>query len=156
MSKNVSFQFTQKEVLLQAKLRAYYLGESLKDDKLMEIATKLQANDDDDDVLVNFALNSSNKVIDVLNPVCIDANVVKSGETGSEIYKYDLTMVSSYADSQTEIIKNGVLDYMINWTLYEWLSLMSQNSAKLFFDKCAIAGDDIRKRINKRLKPEVK
>lgn len=156
MSKNVSFQFSQKEVLSQAKLRAYYLGEALKDDKMMELATKLQATDDNDDVLVNFALNSSNKVIDILNPVCIDAVVTKSGTTGSEIYKFDLTMVSSYADSQTEIIKNGILDCMINWTLYEWFSLMSQDSAKLFFDKCSIAELDIRKRVNKRLKPETK
>lgn len=156
MSKKIDFQIMQKEIMLQSKIRTYYLGEALKDDKMMEIATKMQANDDNDDVLVGFALNSSNKVIDVLNPVCIDASVSKAGTAGAESFNFDLTMVSSYADSQTEIIKNGIFDYMVNWTLYEWLSLMFPNSAKLFFEKCSITEADIRKRINKRLKPEMK
>lgn len=153
MSKLVSFQFNQEDVLLQVKLRAYYHGEALKDDKMMELASKMQANDDNDDVLVKFAVNASSKLIDVLNPVCMDAKVEVTGASGSEIYSFTLTMTEGYAESQTNIIKDGSFDYMVNWTIYEWLTLMFPSSAKSFFDKCLLAEGDIRKRINKRLKP---
>lgn len=153
MSKLVNFQINQKDVLLQVKLRAYYHGEALKDDKMMELASKMQANDDNDDVLAKFAINAGGKLIDVLSPVCIDAKVEVTGLSGAEIYIFSLTMTEGYADSQTNIIKDSSFDYMVNWTIYEWLSLMFPSSAKSFFDKCLLAEGDIRRRINKRLKP---
>lgn len=154
MSKVVEFQFNQKDVLLQAKLRIYYHGEALKDDKMIETATKMQANDDNDDVLEKFAVNASNKLIDVLNPVCIDAKVENVGSAGTKSFSFGLTMTETYAESQTNIIKDGSFDYMVNWAIYEWLTLMFPSSAKNFFDKCTLAEADIRRRINKRLKPK--
>ena len=153
--KEVNFKFPQKDVLSQVKLRVYYHGEALKDDKMMEVATKMQANDDNDDVLEKYAVNASNKLIDVLNPVCIDATAKKTGTADSEVFDFTLTMTDTFADSQVEIIKNGSFDYMINWTMYEWLTLMFPNSAKSFFDKCTLGEIDIRRRINKRVKPKM-
>lgn len=153
MSKVVEFQFDKKDVLLQVKLRTYYHGEALKDDKMIELATKMQANDDNDDVLAGFATNAGNKLIDVLNPVCIDAEMEKNAVEGSEVFKFTLTMTDTYADSQTNIIKDGSFDYMVNWAVYEWFTLMFPSSSKNFFDKCTLIENDIRRRINKRLKP---
>ena len=119
----------------------------------MELASKMKANDYNYYVLAKFAINAGGKLIDVLSPVCIDAKVEVTGLSGAEIYIFSLTMTEGYADSQTNIIKDSSFDYMVNWTIYEWLSLMFPSSAKSFFDKCLLAEGDIRRRINKRLKP---
>lgn len=151
--KTVNIKVLKKDVSNQINLRNFYFGESAKDGNMVEIATKMQTSEDNDDVLDKFILSACSHLVDVLNTVCIDVSFSTSGEDQSTSLDFTLSVSDLFAESQEEVIKEGIFNYLTNWSIYEWMDLAFPNGAKEFFEKCALIEAGLKSRINKRLKP---
>lgn len=153
----IKIQVSRETVLYQAKIQTYYVGDARKDDKLMDIATKMQASDENDDVLNQFADGGANKVLDILTPLLGDVAltneaVVKDG-TQTATYEYSMDVPPTFDGNQNKAIQEGATNFITNWIIYEWLSLVYPEMAKIFFEKCGIVESELRHRINMRTKP---
>ena len=151
MMKTVSISIPKKDVLLQVNLRNYYAGESAKQGDTMEMATKMQTSEDNFDVLDKYVTSACSKLVDVLNPVSVDVSFSESGNPAT--LNYEIKVSDLYAESQNDVIKAGAFEYLVNWAIYEWLTLAFLSAAAQFFSKCQLIEEGIRARINKRLKP---
>ena len=151
MMKTVSISIPKKDVLLQVNLRNYYAGESAKQGDTMEMATKMQTSEDNFDVLDKYVTSACSKLVDVLNPVSVDVSFRESGNPAT--LNYEIKVSDLYAESQNDVIKAGAFEYLVNWAIYEWLTLAFPSAAAQFFSKCQLIEEGIRARINKRLKP---
>lgn len=153
----IKIQVSRETVLYQAKIQTYYVGDSRKDDKLMDLATKMQASDENDDVLNQFANSGANKVLDILTPLLGDVTLTNNQEVkdGAEVatYEYSMDVPPTFDGNQSKAIQEGATNFMTNWTIYEWLTLVYPEMAKIFFEKCALIESDLRHRINMRTKP---
>ena len=149
--KTVSISIPKKEVLLQVNLRNYYAGESAKQGDTMEMATKMQTSEDNFDVLNKYVTSACSKLVDVLNPVSVDVKFTEAGDPAN--LNYEIKVSDLYAESQNDVIKAGAFEYLVNWAIYEWLTLAFPSAAAQFFQKCQLIEEGIRARINKRLKP---
>lgn len=157
MSTSIKIQVEREAILYQVKLSSYHIGDVRKDDKTMDLAAKVQASDDDDDLLIKFSDSGAAKVLDVLSSVLSETTLeiteVVKEEVPCSTYEYTLDVVSSFDANQKKGILEGVTDYIINWTLFEWLSIVYPESAKINFDKCELIRSDLRSRINARTRP---
>lgn len=154
--KSIAIRIRKKDVLHQVNLRNFYAGESAKQGNNVELATKMQTSEDNFDVLEKYVTSACTKLVDVLNPVCIDVSFTVTGTGDAESLDFNLSITSLFADSQESVIKEGSFEYLVNWAIYEWLSLAYPAGAKQFFDKCALIEEGVKSRINKRLKPEAR
>ena len=152
--KTVSISIPKKDVLLQVNLRNYYAGEAAKVGNTMEIATKMQTSEDNFDVLEKYVTSACSKLVDVLNPVSVDVSFSESGDPAN--LNFEIKVSDLYAESQNDVIKAGAFEYLVNWAIYEWLTLAFPSAATQFFQKCQLIEEGIRARINKRLKPSEK
>ena len=156
----MKLEVSREAVLHNAKLQSFYSGESKKDDlKLIDIATKMQASDDDDDMLNIYMNTASAKVVDMLASLMGEVKLTdgekiseKTGEPSPTIV-FDIDVPSTFDGNSKETLLTGVTDYISNWVLFEWMSVVYPNEAKGFFDKCELVISDIRKRVNRRVKP---
>ena len=149
--KTVSISVPKADVLLQVNLRNYYAGESAKSGDTVEMATKMQTSEDNFDVLEKYVTSACSKLVDVLNPVSVDVKFTESGDPAT--LNYEIKVSDLYAESQNDVIKAGAFEYLVNWAIYEWLTLALPSAAAQFFQKCQLIEEGIRARINKRLKP---
>lgn len=155
--KTVLISIPKKEVLLQVNLRNYYAGESAKSGDTMEAATKMQTSEDNFDVLNKYVSSACSKLVDVLNPVSVDVEFTEKTGNNSEVtLDYTIKVSDLYAESQNDVIKAGAFEYLVNWAIFEWLTLAFPSASQQFFQRCQLIEEGIRARINKRLKPTEK
>ena len=139
---------------MQVNLRNYYAGESAKSGDTMEVATKMQTSEDNFDVLNKYVSSACSKLVDVLNPVSVDVEFAeKAGDNSEVTLDYTIKVSDLYAESQNDVIKAGAFEYLVNWAIFEWLTLAFPSAAQQFFQRCQLIEEGIRARINKRLKP---
>ena len=139
---------------MQVNLRNYYAGESAKSGDTMEVATKMQTSEDNFDVLNKYVSSACSKLVDVLNPVSVDVEFAeKTGDNSEVTLDYTIKVSDLYAESQNDVIKAGAFEYLVNWAIFEWLTLAFPSAAQQFFQRCQLIEEGIRARINKRLKP---
>lgn len=156
--KTVSISIPKKDVLLQVNLRNYYAGESAKVGDTMEVATKMQTSEDNFDVLNKYLTSACSKLVDVLNPVCVDVTFkeTEGNDSDSATLDYSIKVSDLYAESQNDVIKAGAFEYLVNWAIFEWLTLAFPSASQQYFQRCQLIEEGIRARINKRLKPSEK
>lgn len=150
--KTFVISISKKAVLHQANLRAFYVGESLKNDGKTpsQYASRMQSDTDNDDVMEGFATAALGRLVDIMNQVSVDV----SKEVTLDNIQLTVSVSDLFAESQTTFIQEGCFEYMVNWTLHEWFNLTDPNNANKFLEKCALIENNIKDRINKRLKPE--
>ena len=120
----------------------------------MEVATKMQTSEDNFDVLNKYVSSACSKLVDVLNPVSVDVEFTeKTGDNSEVTLDYTIKVSDLYAESQNNVIKAGAFEYLVNWAIFEWLTLAFPSAAQQFFQRCQLIEEGIRVRINKRLKP---
>lgn len=139
---------TQQEVLVQARKRLHYKGESLKEGDKIQLATTLQASQDEDDVLETYAQKAAEKMADALNRTASTALSLSSGT-----YTFSITPPSNYDTNQDPLIKGGIFSYMVNRVIFEWLNITAPELAKSYYELAAESEADIIRRIAKRKKP---
>lgn len=155
--KTVLISIPKKEVLLQVNLRNYYAGEAAKSGETVEAATKMQTSEDNFDVLNKYVSSACSKLVDVLNPVSVDVEFTeKTGDNDVVTLDYTIKVSDLYAESQNDVIKAGAFEYLVNWAIFEWLTLAFPSAAQQFYQRCQLIEEGIRARINKRLKPTEK
>ena len=155
--KTVLISIPKKDVLLQVNLRNYYAGEAAKSGETVEAATKMQTSEDNFDVLNKYVSSACSKLVDVLNPVSVDvAFTEKTGNNSEVTLDYTIKVSDLYAESQNDVIKAGAFEYLVNWAIFEWLTLAFPSASQQFFQRCQLIEEGIRARINKRLKPTEK
>ena len=145
---NISISITLSEVLTQARKRLYYKGESLKEGDAIQLATTLQASQDEDDVLTPFAQSAAERMCDLINKT---ASVNYSFGTGA--FSFSITAPANFDENQSPLIKGSIFKFMVNRVIGEWLSDVAPNIAKTYFELAMESERDIVTRIAKRKKP---
>ena len=145
---NISISITLSEVLTQARKRLYYKGESLKEGDAIQLATTLQASQDEDDVLTPFAQSAAERMCDLINKT---ASVNYSFGTGT--FSFSITAPANFDENQSPLIKGSIFKFMVNRTIGEWLSDIVPNTAKTYFELSMESERDIVTRMAKRKKP---
>lgn len=152
--KTETITISKSDVLHQVNLRNYYSGESAKQGDTIEIATKMQTSEDNFDVLNKYVDTACSALVNVLNPVCVDVSFAESSSDSATTLTYTIKVSDLYAESQNDLLKKDMFDYLVNWAIYEWLTLSFPTKAEVFLQKCGILETSIRSHINKRIKPE--
>ena len=145
---NISISITLSEVLTQARKRLYYKGEAMKEGDSIQLATTLQASQDEDDVLITFAQSAAERMCDLINKT---ASVNYSFGTGT--FSFSITAPSNFDENQSPLIKGSIFKFMVNRTIGEWLSDTVPNTSKAYFELSMESERDIVTRMAKRKKP---
>ena len=130
-----------------------------EDSKLVGIAAKMQADDDDDEILHSYIDTAVSNVIDTLSSL-MDYVELTEGEVVSEatgellatiIFKIDAP--STFDGNSKKTLITGIIDYISNWVLFEWMSIVYPSESNAFFEKAELVMTKIRSRANRRVKP---
>ena len=160
MGVKMNLEISRESILHKAKTEAYYSGEAKKEDsKLVGIAAKKQADDDDDEILHSYIDTAVSNVIDTLSSL-MDYVELTEGEVVSEatgellatiIFKIDAP--STFDGNSKKTLITGIIDYISNWVLFEWVSIVYPSESNAFFEKAELVMTKIRSRANRRVKP---
>ncbi len=155
----ITFEFVREDLLKQIKLHAFYSGDSRKEqDDANGVYSKMQASDDNDDVLNRFIDKACSRIAGVVGTLLSEVSVT-TGEKVTTPGTVSTTVVMSvdapvtFDGSRKPFILEGMQDYIINWSLYEWYLLVNPNEAKVCFDNCSLTENDLKKHLNGRKKP---
>ena len=160
MGVKFELKISRETILHKAKTEAYYAGEAKKEDlKLVGIAAKMQADDDDDGILHTYIDTACSNVVDTLSSLMgtveLKEGEVVEEETGGPSASIILSIdaPSTFDGNSKKALITGIIDYVSNWVLFEWMSIVYPNEAKGFFDKAEFVMSNIKSRANRRVKP---
>lgn len=155
----ITFEFEREDLLKQIKLHAYYSGSSRKEqDETNGVYSKMQASDENDDVLDRFVDKSLSLVASLIGKLLSDV-VVTMGEkvvsqtAASTKITIDVDVPVTFDGSRKPFIHECIKDYIINWSLYEWYLLVNPGEAKVCFENCGLTEVSLKKHVNSRKKP---
>ena len=155
----ITFEFVREDLLKQIKLHAYYSGDSRKEqDDANGVYSKMQASDENDDVLDRFVDKSCSRIASIVGTLLSEVAVtagekVISPTTASTTIVMNVDAPVTFDGSRKPFIHECIKDYIINWSLYEWYLLVNPGEAKVCFENCGLTEVDLRKHINGRKKP---
>lgn len=154
-SKTLTLALTTKELFAQMKEHSYYIGEALKTTpELIELAAKIQASDNDDNVLKDFVQEGGTKIGNILSRVVGKTSYAWSSslESGKTI-TFTTKAVANFMDSQKEALKDSMLNYLSYYILAKWLTLIKPDEAGRFSKELVSLEEDIRQLGAQRDKP---
>lgn len=152
----IKFEIERESVLFQVKNQAYKAGESMKEGEMMNLATKVQPSDEDDDLLCDFIDTSVAKIIDIVSghlelvEVNREDSVTEKGRPSEKIV-FDFDTPSNYDRNQDGSVLKGIKDYMVAYTLFSWYKKTYPKIADP--SELEIIASGIKHRINQRTKP---
>lgn len=152
----IKFEIERESVLFQVKNQAYKTGESMKDGEMMNLATKIQPSDEDDDLLCDFIDTSVSKIIDIVSghleqvEVNKEESVTEKGSPSEKIV-FNFDTPSNYDRNQDSSVLKGIKDYMVAYTLFSWYKKTYPKMADS--SELDIIAFNINHRINQRTKP---
>lgn len=151
-SKTITLEITQANLFAQMKDHSYYLGEALKSDqRIAELAAKIQAGDDDDDVLKDFIKSGGGKLNNIMSTVL--GKTTYSWDVNNTKITFTTKAVSNFMQSQEDALKGAMLDYLSNYVLAKWLNLIKPDEAKRFEEQLIMLEQDLRLLGSQREKP---
>lgn len=151
-SKVLTLELTTQGLFAQMKEHSYYLGEALKSDpRLMELAAKLQASDDDDTVLKDFVQSGGNKLGNLLSRVL--GKTSYTWDAGKTKITFTTNAVANFMDSQKLTLQDSMLNYLSYYVLSKWLNLIKPDECARFEKLLLEIEDDIRQLGAQRDKP---
>lgn len=156
--KEIEIKIDREKILHRIKLDTYYSGESRKEGDKVLVATKAQASDEEDDILIIYIETASAKVIDVLTSllkkVCPsrEETTTDSGN-GTELYIYKLDVPLTFDMNQVSAMTTAIEDIMANYALMEWAKRTLPDMLPAYADNVGAAKQDLGHRIVQRIKP---
>lgn len=158
-SKILTLELTTKDLFAQMKDQSYLLGESLKSNpQLIELAAKIQASDDDDVTLQDFAQAGGTKLGNILSRVLGKTSYEwqETGEGPSKVKKLIFTTnaVANFMDSQQDTLKDSMLHYLSCYILSKWLNLIKPDESQRFEVMLKDLEEDMRQLGAQRDKPK--
>lgn len=155
---NILFEIERETILFQVKLSTHYKGEARKFGENVIPATKMQASDDNDDILNGFIDSSAMDVSDMLTSVLTEVYLEKEDyitEKGfpSIRFLYYTSVPPTFDANQKDAILQGIKDYMINYSLCEWGKIYELEKVAGYIAECENIREKIKHRLNCRIKP---
>lgn len=150
-SKIFSCEINVNSIFARMKDFSYYIGESIKtDQKVAELAAKIQASDDEDPILFDLL---SNSVTIVSNTLLSNIGETSYEKTDDTIFftiraKYN---TPDYIENQ---IVDYITDYIATYILINWLDIVTTDKSKVFNDSLSRIEREIKILSSRRNKPE--
>ncbi len=158
-SKTLTLELTTKDLFAQMKDQSYLIGESLKSNpQVMELAAKIQASDDDDVTLQDFAQAGGTKLGNILSRVLGKTSYKwQEAQEGDQKVKkliFTTNAVANFMDSQKETLKDSMLNYLSVYILSKWLNLIKPDESARFEAMLKELEEDMRQLGAQRDKPK--
>lgn len=155
---DILFEVEREAILHLVKLQSHYMGDIRKAGDDVIVATKMQASDDNDDILNSFIDSASFDISDVLTGILSESRLEKEDyltEKGfpSVRFVFYTSVPKTFDANQNESILNGIKGYMTNYALWEWFKITNPKEAEAFLAECTKLKGKIIHRINQRTKP---
>lgn len=152
-SKVLTLELTIQDLFAQMKEHSYYLGEALKSDpKLMELAAKIQASDDDDAILKDFIQVGGTKLGNLLSRVL--GKTSYAWDAGKTKITFTTNAVANFMDSQKNTLKDNMLNYLSYYVLSKWLNIIKPDECVRFEKLLLEIEEDMRQLGAQRDKPK--
>lgn len=158
-SKELTLTLTTKDLFAQMKDQSYLIGEALKSNpQVMELAAKIQASDDDDVTLQDFAQSGGTKLGNILSRVLgktsykWSTSMVDSKEVKQLVFTTNA--VANFMDSQKDTLKDSMLNYLSVYILSKWLNLIKPDESARFENMLKELEEDMRQLGAQRDKPK--
>ena len=160
--KNIAFHIEREDIIYHANLIAFYVGESRKNAETSDVATKMQASDENYDILGKFTDSATTKMTDIMTPILkgtkMDKNErEKEKSDGTTVTVHDVIfsalVPNTFDDNQIQGITEGIRDAMIHYVVYRWFEMTNPAEAALYLKHFEENITDIRHRIAQRIKP---
>lgn len=158
-SKELTLTLTTKDLFAQMKDQSYLIGEALKSNpQVMELAAKIQASDDDDVTLQDFAQSGGTKLGNILSRVLgktsykWSTSMVDSKEVKQLVFTTNA--VANFMDSQKDTLKDSILNYLSVYILSKWLNLIKPDESARFENMLKELEEDMRQLGAQRDKPK--
>lgn len=149
-SKLITTEVSIQNIMLRMKDHAYYLGESLKSDpRMVEIAAKIQASDDENPILSDFINDSTSITSNLLSRVMGETTYSKD-----EAYITFQTRATSNTPDIESQLGDYIINYMATYMLEKWLNVIKADEAKRFTEDRSRLENEIVLLAARRLKPE--
>lgn len=151
-SKVLTLELTTQGLFAQMKEHSYYLGEALKSDpRLMELAAKIQASNDDDTILKDFIQSGGNKLGNLLSRVV--GKTSYTWDEGKTKITFTTNAVANFMDSQKLTLQDSMLNYLSYHVLSKWLNLIKPDECARFEKLLVEIEEDMRQLGAQRDKP---
>lgn len=155
---NILFEIERESILFQVKLHSHYRGDAQKIGENVIPATKMQASDDNDDILNGFIDSAASDVSDMLTSVLTELRLEKEDYVTEKNFPsvrflYYTCVPSTFDNNQKEAILQGIKDYMVNYSLCEWGKIYDPAGVEAYRAECEMAREKIKHRLNCRIKP---
>ena len=146
ITKEVSIQL----IMLRMKDHAYYIGESLKSDpRMVEIAAKIQASDDENPILSDFINDATSITSNLLSRVMGETTYAKDDDS----ITFQTRATSNTPDIESQL-GDYIINYMATYMLEKWLNVIKSDEAKRFTEDSTRLENEIVLLAARRLKPE--
>lgn len=155
---NILFEIERESILFQIKLHSYYKGDAQKIGENVIPATKMQASDDNDDILNGFIDSAASDVGDMLTSVLAELHLEKEDyvterDFPSVRFLFYASVPSTFDSNQKDMILQGIKDYMINYALCEWGKIYNSVGVDIYREECGMIREKLKHRLNCRIKP---
>ena len=153
-SKTITLTIGVKNILSQMKEHSFYLGEALKSNpQLLELSAKIQASDDEDNVLYDFAKQGVTKLTNVINRVIGKASSEKSGESDETSYTITINTVQNFSNETGMPLQDLAVDYVSYYIISKWLNLVKPDESVRFENMLVQYEEDLKFIGSQRSKP---
>ncbi len=150
----VTMNILQSDILAGIKANSYYIGEARKDAKdMMETAARLQASNDNNDILLKFAKSASTELVNLLTKMLGSTTSAWTTTGDTPGVTFTVNAVANFMTSQTDTLKNALENYIENSCLMNWMAINKPDEVKWFEIKLQSLQDDIRIICSHRSKP---
>lgn len=140
-------------IIDEVRSQSYYLGEARKDDeKFVQAGSRAQISADDDAQVLAFVKTATSKIAGILTHILGETTFAATFADSTDIV-FTTNTVANYPDSQKINLEQSVLDYIVNYSLYEWYKMISPNDAKTYFESSKLSEEDVRRYAGFRDKP---
>lgn len=149
-SKLITTEVSIQNIMLRMKDHAYYLGESLKSDpRMVEIAAKIQASDDENPILSDFINDSTSITSNLLSRVMGETTYSKD----EDYITFQTRATSNTPDIESQL-GDYIINYMATYMLEKWLNVIKADEAKRFTEDRSRFENEIVLLAARRSKPE--
>lgn len=151
-SKTITTVIKLSDVVIGVQTNSYYAGEARKDSTdMLEAGARIQASDDEDDLLKDYIKTGVTKLTNVLTKI-LGETTCAWGADDVDV-TFTTKTVANFMDSQKDSLLLAMKDYLVDTCLRDWLALMKPGEEKLFENKLTELSTEIRVLASHRKKP---
>lgn len=159
--KDLDLTVRREDVIYHASLLSFYVGESRKNAETAYVATKMQASEENYDILNKFADSAIARVTDLIAPylksLCSEEEESPGEKNGTPVLYHDVhfsaVVPDTFDSNRAKELEEGIRDALIHYIAYGWFSITAPGEAAVYLQRFNENMADIRHRISQRTKP---